>query len=161
MSLYAFEFFLLFTKALLPFLKYIINLIEIVTYSHFESKLTIFSVLDFVFTSSKLIIQLLLLDFIRRNLGLPIHLIADTIETVFSLINTLKIFINSCVLTYRLNRFLCHLILILNIVKFRLEDIDEKVLKNLDSTCLICLQEIKIGKRISCGHVFHLSCLKY
>ena len=105
MLLYAFEFFLLFTKALLPFLKYTINLLEIITFSHFESKLTIFSVLDFVFTSMKLIIQLLLLDFIRRNLGLPIHLIAETIETIFGLINTLKNFINSCALTYKLNRF--------------------------------------------------------
>lgn len=105
MSLYAFEFFLLFTKALLPFIKYIINLLEIVTFSHFESKLTIFSVLDFVFTSTKLIIQLLLLNFIRTNLGMPLHLIADTIETVFGLINTLKNFINSCYLTYRLHRF--------------------------------------------------------
>lgn len=105
-SLYAFEFFLLFTKALLPFIKYNINLIEIVTFSHFESKLTIFSVLDFLFTSTKLIIQLLSLEFIRRNFGLPLHLIADTIETIFGLFNTLKNFINSCLLTYRLHRFL-------------------------------------------------------
>ena len=103
--LYAFEFFLLFTKALLPFLKYLINLLEIATFSHFESKLTIFSVLDFVFTSMKLIIQLGLLEFIRRKLGLPLHLVAETIETIFGLINTLKNFINSCILTYRLNRY--------------------------------------------------------
>lgn len=103
--LYSFEFFLLFTKALLPFLKYSINLLEIATFSHFESKLTIFSVLDFVFTTLKLIIQLGLFDFIRRKIGLPLHLVAETIETIFGLVNTLKNFINSCVLTYRLNRF--------------------------------------------------------
>ena len=159
--LYAFEFFLLFTKALLPFLKYLINLLEIATFSHFESKLTIFSVLDFVFTSMKLIIQLGLLEFIRRKLGLPLHLVAETIETIFGLINTLKNFINSCILTYRLNRyFLVFKKKKKKKKKNRLEDIDEKGLKNQDTTCLICLQEIKLGKRISCGHVFHLSCLK-
>ncbi len=54
-SLFGLEFFLLFLKALLPFIKYLFNIFELFTFSHFEHKLTIFSVFEFVFNSTKLV----------------------------------------------------------------------------------------------------------
>lgn len=27
--------------------------------------------------------------------------------------------------------------------------------------CNICLDEIKLGKKLNCGHMFHLRCIKY
>lgn len=82
-TLFAFEFLLLFLKTLLPYIKYLINLLEVLTFSHFFFKQTFFSALDFFFTSTRLIIQILVINFIRINLGLPLHLIADTIENFY------------------------------------------------------------------------------
>jgi E3 ubiquitin-protein ligase synoviolin len=30
----------------------------------------------------------------------------------------------------------------------------------VDNTCIICLEEIKQAKRLKCGHIFHLNCLR-
>lgn len=30
----------------------------------------------------------------------------------------------------------------------------------MDNTCIICLDEIKKAKKLNCGHVFHLNCLR-
>ena len=92
-------------RGALPFIKYVINLIELVTLSHFETKYTIFSILDFLFTSGRLIAQLWFMNYIRKNLGLPLHLLGEAIENVVNLITTLKNFYSACYLIYHLNRF--------------------------------------------------------
>lgn len=40
----------------------------------------------------------------------------------------------------------------------RIQDAQE--IEKEDNTCLICLHTIENGKRLSCGHIFHKSCLK-
>ncbi len=30
----------------------------------------------------------------------------------------------------------------------------------MDNTCIICLEEIKKAKKLNCGHIFHLNCLR-
>ena len=30
----------------------------------------------------------------------------------------------------------------------------------LETTCIICLEEMTVAKKLSCGHVFHLACLR-
>jgi hypothetical protein len=32
--------------------------------------------------------------------------------------------------------------------------------KNEEITCYICFEELKVGKKLNCGHVFHLRCIK-
>ena len=104
MTLFSFEFLLLFLKGLLPFIKYSFNLFEILTFSHFEGKIMVFSVLEFLFSSARLILQLLLFNFIRLNFGLPLHLLADTLESLSALWNTVKKFMNSVMLSSKLQK---------------------------------------------------------
>mmetsp|Transcript_18737 Transcript_18737/g.13563 ORF Transcript_18737/g.13563 Transcript_18737/m.13563 type:complete len:96 (+) Transcript_18737:247-534(+) len=42
----------------------------------------------------------------------------------------------------------------------KLPDVKEEELQGADNVCIICLEEIKVGKRLKCGHVFHLNCLR-
>lgn len=88
----------------LPFIKYITNLFELVTFSHYESKQTMFSVLEFVFTMAKLIIELMLINFIRKNFVFPIHLFGEYIENIINLITTVRNFWNTIALILRLNK---------------------------------------------------------
>ena len=90
--------------SILPFLKYVFNLLELVTLSHFESKQTLFAVFDFVFTMLKLIIELLLINFIRKNFMFPIHLFSEYIENIINLVNTVRTFYNTIALTFRLHK---------------------------------------------------------
>lgn len=42
-------------------------------------------------------------------------------------------------------------------------DIDFTVEENrhgVDTTCIICLEEMKIAKKLNCGHMFHQQCLR-
>lgn len=74
------------------------------TFSHFEGKIMVFSVLEFIFSSARLILQLLLFNFIRLNFGLPLHLLADTLESLSALWNTVKKFMNSIMLSSKLQK---------------------------------------------------------
>ena len=38
--------------------------------------------MEFIFTTAKLIIQLLLMNYIRENFGFPLHLIGESLETI-------------------------------------------------------------------------------
>lgn len=46
---------------------------------------------------------------------------------------------------------------------YRLNDITKEDLIEIDTICPICLNELSPGngKKISCGHIFHLNCLKF
>ena len=102
--MFGFEFLLMTFKIILPFIKYMVNLFEILTYSNFGSKPTYFSVLDFVFTLTKLGLQLMLINFIRLTYGLPLYLIGDAIENIIGIFKAFKVFIRSCYLVYMIQR---------------------------------------------------------
>ena len=42
----------------------------------------------------------------------------------------------------------------------KLPDVKAEELAGMDNTCIICLEEIKKAKRLKCGHIFHLNCLR-
>jgi len=144
-ALIGFEVFILLLKIGSPCVKYFVNLVELLTLSHFEKKSTILSVVEFVFSVTTLLCELSLFIFIYQSFGIPLHLILETLETVSNLIGTVTTFYNSIVLVKKLNK---------------LPEVTQEDVENIDSTCLICLHEITHGKKIPCGHIFHLNCLK-
>lgn len=73
------------------------------------------------------------------------YLIRETYFDLYRLYITVKNFTNSFSLISKLKK---------------LKNIEEKDLIEIDSTCLICLNEMQTGKKISCGHIFHYNCLK-
>lgn len=73
-------------KLTLPFLRYTVTLFEIFTYSHFESKSTIFSILRFFFSICKFVLQISIIDRIYRTRGLFIYLLIDGIESVVRIV---------------------------------------------------------------------------
>jgi len=144
-ALVGFEVFILLLKLGAPCVKYFVNLIELLTLSHFERKTTVLSVVEFAFTITTLLSELWLFIFIYQSFGIPLHLILETLETITNLVGTVTTFYNSIVLVKKLNK---------------LPEVTQEDVENVDSTCLICLHEITHGKKIPCGHIFHLNCLK-
>lgn len=42
-------------------------------------------------------------------------------------------------------------------------DIDfsnEENRRGVDTTCIICLEDMKVAKKLNCGHMFHQQCLR-
>jgi hypothetical protein len=117
---------------------------ELLTYSNFENKNTLFQIIDFIFQVT-ILCSKIIFYFFMNDKNIWMYLIRETYSDFFKLYMTFKNFINSFAIINKLRK---------------LKDIDENDLIEIDSTCLICLNEMKTGKKISCGHIFHYSCLK-
>ncbi|CAD8075110.1 unnamed protein product [Paramecium sonneborni] len=141
--LFGFEFMLLPIRIALPFIKYVINLFEILTLSQFDSKQTIFSGLEVLSTMLKLCVQIMLFQYVLNTQGFLLILFVDTFENAFAMLKKLKAFYNQMKLVRMIDK---------------IQDVDK--IESHDSTCLICLNELENGKQLSCGHVYHKSCLK-
>ena len=76
----------------------------------------------------------------------PIYFIFDLINSGFNIIKLIEKFIEN----YRINNYLK------NLNDFDINNNNN----NNEILCNICLVEIFRGKKIFCGHIFHLKCLK-
>ncbi|CAD8088355.1 unnamed protein product [Paramecium sonneborni] len=141
--LFGFEFMLLPIRIALPFIKYVINLFEIQTFSQFDSKQIIFSGLEVLSTMLKLCVQIMLFQYVLNTQGFLLILFVDTFENALAMFKKLKAFYNQMKLVRMIDK---------------IQDVDK--IESHDSTCLICLNELENGKQLSCGHVYHKSCLK-
>ncbi|CAD8166699.1 unnamed protein product [Paramecium pentaurelia] len=141
--LFGFEFMLLPIRITLPFLKYVINIFEILTFSQFDSKQIIFSGLEVLSTILKLCVQIMLFKYVLNTQGFLLILFVDTFENAFAMLKKLKAFYNQIKLVRMIDK---------------IQDVEK--IDSPDSTCLICLNELENGKQLSCGHVYHKSCLK-
>ncbi|KAL4477679.1 hypothetical protein ABPG74_002829 [Tetrahymena malaccensis] len=139
--LFFLEYLLISLNIIFPVIKYFTLAFEMFTYSHFQNKNNIFMVLEFALTVSKLCIQL----YMRVKYMLLFPFIVDLIENLIQLYNTIVKFFSSVKLLRLLNK---------------LPDVNLEEIEEIDNTCLICLSEIKQGKKIGCGHFFHKNCLK-
>ena len=77
----------------------------------------------------------------------PLYLLGEIIDTFVRLGKSLQLFIQARTLINKLKR---------------LPDVNapEDLAPGVDSTCIICLEEIKQAKKLKCGHIFHLNCLR-
>ncbi|CAD8164913.1 unnamed protein product [Paramecium pentaurelia] len=141
--LFGFEFMLLPIRIALPFIKYVINLFEIQTLSQFDSKQIIFSGLEVLSTILKLWVQIMLFQYVLNTQGFLLILFVDTFENAFAMLKKLKAFYNQVKLVRMIEK---------------IQDVEK--IESHDSTCLICLNELENGKQLSCGHIYHKSCLK-
>ncbi|CAD8176315.1 unnamed protein product [Paramecium octaurelia] len=141
--LLGFEFMLLPIRIALPFIKHVVNLFEILTLSQFDTKAIIFCGLDVLKTLLKLGVQYLLFQYVLNTQGFLLILFVDGVENAYAMLNKIKVFYNQVKLIRMIER---------------IQDVEK--IDSHDSTCLICLNELENGKSLSCGHIYHKSCLK-
>ena len=75
----------------------------------------------------------------------PLYLLGEIIDTFVRLGKSIQLFIQSRQLMNKLKK---------------LPDVKDEEMVGLDNTCIICLEEIKKAKKLKCGHIFHLNCLR-
>ncbi|CAI5999384.1 unnamed protein product [Closterium sp. NIES-65] len=78
--------------------------------------------------------------------GLPLHLIRDLYETFRNFRMRVADFIRYRRITSNLNE--------------RFPDATPEELERADSTCIICREEMTSAKKLPCGHLFHVHCLR-
>jgi hypothetical protein len=88
-----------------------------------------------VFTLAKLTLQLLLINFIRLTYGLPLFLIGDAIENIVGIFKAFQVFFRSFYLVWMIKKYA-------NSFTIRIDDVKADEIKESESMCLICLDEI-------------------
>ncbi|KAL7213911.1 hypothetical protein ACSBR1_026358 [Camellia fascicularis] len=83
---------------------------------------------------------------VDRNYGVPLHLIRELYETF----RNFKIRVNDYI-RYRK---------ITSNMNDRFPDATPEELNASDAACIICREEMTTAKRLSCGHLFHVHCLR-
>jgi E3 ubiquitin-protein ligase synoviolin len=102
----------------------------------------------FIFDSIILILNCRLFLWLFTSGQFPLYLLGESFDTFIKLYKSAQLFIKSRTLVSQLKS---------------LPNVDLDVPANrqgVDTTCIICLEEMHLAKRLRCGHIFHLSCLR-
>ncbi|KAE9451751.1 hypothetical protein C3L33_16294, partial [Rhododendron williamsianum] len=94
-------------------------------------------------------VPILMLPCLRINLwnyGVPLHLIRELYETLRNFKVRVADFIRYRKITSNMND--------------RFPDATPEELNASDATCIICREEMTTAKRLNCGHLFHVHCLR-
>ncbi|ETB59641.1 hypothetical protein YYC_03072 [Plasmodium yoelii 17X] len=143
-----FETLSIFESCQISIMKFFINIIDIRSPNGLPNKSTILFFLDIVHDILSLIIFLVFIFvFILNNFSnLPLHMAADIIHVVKTLITKFKSFKRYRELTKN--------------IETKFINATEDELREA-GTCIICRDELKIGsKKLECSHIFHIECLK-
>lgn len=155
--IFACEFIFLLLKLIAKFMKLIIDLTQINMQKHWNLRLTVFYWISFIRYAIKLFIEIvsffLIITFQKFCIVLfkvgvvPVFFIIDVFYSCWHLIKLAYKFYDN----YKTNRYI-------NNLSDYIVELEED--QNQNVICNICLDEIKIGKKLNCGHIFHLRCIK-
>ncbi|KAI5189622.1 E3 ubiquitin-protein ligase synoviolin [Nematocida minor] len=140
--LFAFEFFTLFAYTVRSL--YTLSVLYLVASSGIEDRIFLVFYGDFLFCVVKILAHIVCLVWTTMNFKMPINLLRECIIAIKHLIVKTK-----SMLAYK------------SLISFldRCADVPGEQLGS-DKTCLICHEDMAMGKRLECSHTFHFVCLK-
>jgi len=150
-----FEYTILWSNALTGLLKYILHSIDLRREEPWENKSMYIFYIDLVREFFVLICYTVFFAVIVHRYGLPLHLIRDLYVTFRSFIQHCRDLIHYKKATRNMNE--------------RYPNATEEDLTENDNICIICREEMTVQadnnssdvpKKLRCGHIFHLRCLK-
>jgi E3 ubiquitin-protein ligase synoviolin len=135
-------------------IKYVVHSIEIEMETQWDEKSLYFFYIEIIMDFLKLICYFLFFGIVCHYYGIPIHIIRDVYITLRAFIQKCRDLINYRAATQNMNQ--------------RYPDATEAELANSDRVCIICREEMSTEtaqlndkpKKLPCGHIFHLKCLK-
>ena len=146
--LFAFEFGLLLVYTTNLLLKFILTLLDVYLPNGLQTRGLLSMIIDVVCEAIKFATYIALFGMIFVYYGLPFHLIRDVWSAFHSFQRRLLSFIRYLQLTQNLDQ--------------RFPDASEEEIREA-GTCLVCREELSQGsscKKLRCGHIFHLHCLR-
>ncbi|KAL6581298.1 hypothetical protein OROMI_007221 [Orobanche minor] len=156
---FAFEYMILATTTISKFLKYTFYVGDMIIDGQWEKKavytfylelardllhLTMYMCFFLVIFVWSVISYLLIL--FSRNYGVPLHLIRMLYETFRNFKIRVADYLRYRKITSNMND--------------RFPDATSEELNSSDATCIICREEMTIAKKLLCGHLFHVHCLR-
>ncbi|KAK6119150.1 hypothetical protein DH2020_047082 [Rehmannia glutinosa] len=133
---FCFEYMILAMTTVSTFVKYIFHISDTLMEGQWEKK----SVYTFYMELIRDLIHLTL------NYGVPLHLIRELFETFRNFRVRVTDYIRYRKITSNMND--------------RFPDATPEELIATDATCIICREEMTAAKKLVCGHLFHVHCLR-
>lgn len=144
--LFAFEYMILATSTIAIFLKYIFYVCDMILEGQWENKAVFTFYLELVRDLLHLFLYLVFFLVIFVNYGLPLHLVRELYETFRNFKSRVSDFLRYRKITSNMND--------------RFPDATAEELGRGDATCIICREEMVAAKKLPCGHLFHVHCLR-
>jgi hypothetical protein len=125
---------------------FLLNYISIRRQQVWHAKGTYVLYLEFVVSALKSLVYLAFFFIIFRYYGLPLHIVRSMYLTFAAFHRSL-----AKLLTYRRA---------VSGMDVRYPDASPAELAQADSVCIVCRDEMEAGKRLPCGHILHVECLR-
>jgi E3 ubiquitin-protein ligase synoviolin len=134
--------------------KFHLNAIELYKREEWIDKGFVLNISRFLFDSIILLLNGRLFLWIFSTGHFPLYLLGESFDTFIKLVKSVQMFMKSRKLVQQIQG--------LPGVRFTGDMLDGEQAADAgaDSTCIICLDEMTVGKKLPCGHVFHVMCLR-
>ncbi|KAI3823735.1 hypothetical protein L1987_05176 [Smallanthus sonchifolius] len=143
---FSFEYMILATTTMSTFVKYAFYVIDMLMEGQWERKAVYTFYLELIRDLLHLSLYLCFFLVIFVNYGVPLHLIRELYETFRNFKLRIADYIRYRKITSNMND--------------RFPDATPEELNASDATCIICREEMTTAKRLVCGHLFHVHCLR-
>ncbi|KAK2079725.1 hypothetical protein QBZ16_002120 [Prototheca wickerhamii] len=147
--LFAFDAAVAASSCVVTLLKYAFSAVDMVTDGSWEGKGTAVFYLELTLDLLHLIIYAIFFGVVFSTYGIPIYLIRDLYWTFRNFQQRVRDFLRYRRLTANMDT--------------RFPTATEADLERAGHTCIICREDLTLGqrpKRLACGHVFHVHCLR-
>nr|XP_018627651.1 ERAD-associated E3 ubiquitin-protein ligase HRD1B-like isoform X2 [Nicotiana tomentosiformis] len=143
---FAFEYMILVTTTVSTFVKYVFYISDMLMEGQWERKPVYTFYLELIRDLLHLSLYLCFFMVIFMNYGVPLHLIRELYETFRNFKIRVADYIRYRRITSNMND--------------RFPDATPEELDVSDATCIICREEMTTAKKLICGHLFHVHCLR-
>ncbi|KAF8008831.1 hypothetical protein BT93_K2472 [Corymbia citriodora subsp. variegata] len=143
---FAFEYMILATTTVSTFVKYVFYVSDMLMEGQWEKKAVYTFYLELIHDLLHLSMYLCFFLVIFMNYGVPLHLIRELYETFRKFKIRVADYIRYRKITSNMND--------------RFPDATPEELNASDATCIICREEMTTAKKLNCGHLFHVHCLR-
>uniref|UniRef100_A0A2P2LH07 RING-type E3 ubiquitin transferase n=1 Tax=Rhizophora mucronata TaxID=61149 RepID=A0A2P2LH07_RHIMU len=143
---FSFEYMILATTTVSTFVKYVFYVSDMLMEGQWERKAVYTFYLELIRDLLHLSMYLCFFLVIFMNYGVPLHLIRELYETFRNFRIRVADYIRYRKITSNMND--------------RFPDATPEELSSSDATCIICREEMTTAKKLICGHLFHVHCLR-
>ncbi|VAI73221.1 unnamed protein product [Triticum turgidum subsp. durum] len=141
-----FRYMILATSTVSTFVKYVFYVSDMLAEGQWENKAVYTFYLELISDLVHLSLYMLFFIAIFLNYGVPLHLIRELYETFRNFRIRISDYIRYRKVTSNMNE--------------RFPDATPDELDAGDVTCIICREEMTTAKKLLCGHLFHVHCLR-
>ncbi|XP_016453676.2 ERAD-associated E3 ubiquitin-protein ligase HRD1B isoform X1 [Nicotiana tabacum] len=143
---FAFEYMILTTTTVATFVKYVFHVCDMLMEGQWERKAVYTFYLELIRDLLHLTMYMCFFLMIFINYGVPLHLIRELYETFRNFKSRVADYIRYRKVTSNMNDLF--------------PEATPEELNGGDTICIICREEMTTAKKLVCGHLFHVNCLR-